>query len=199
MSLTKRLKSPRTGRVLWAELPRIPMLIVERLGIRHSTEPWMAHGAVKELDRLLRGEDILLELGSGRSTRWYADRVAEVTSIEPDEEWARSTIEGCADVGNVSVVSEPIEQFLQMPDLSRKEYSVAIVDHTEIGGWNRRKSVELLLALNLRLLVVDDSQREAYGDLNFEPNWETTRFTSLKSFPFAPVETSLLENIRLDR
>ncbi len=36
----------------------------------------------------VRPEDVGLEWGSGRSTVWFAKRVAEITSVEHDPKWA---------------------------------------------------------------------------------------------------------------
>lgn len=49
--------------------------------------PWLTPCAVQALDSFLRPADVGLEFGSGRSTTWFAKRVAHLTSVEHDEAW----------------------------------------------------------------------------------------------------------------
>src|SRR3954447_10436417 len=66
----------------------LPRAAVERALGRYAPVPWMAPSAVARLDVVLRPSSTLLELGSGRSTAWYARRCAAVTSVEPNDQWA---------------------------------------------------------------------------------------------------------------
>jgi predicted O-methyltransferase YrrM len=58
---------------------------------RHPGQPWLTKDAVAILSDLLRPSDVGLEFGSGRSTVWFARRVAELTSVEHDREWYAKT------------------------------------------------------------------------------------------------------------
>jgi predicted O-methyltransferase YrrM len=49
--------------------------------------PWLTRKANEILTSYLRESDIGLEFGSGRSTVWFAGRVAHLTSIEHDPAW----------------------------------------------------------------------------------------------------------------
>lgn len=51
-------------------------------------QPWLTRAANEVLCSCLRRSDIGLEFGSGRSTLWFAKRVAKLTSVEHDEVWA---------------------------------------------------------------------------------------------------------------
>ncbi len=66
---------------------------------RHPTEPWLCRRAVLILDHWLRPGDEMAEFGSGRSTRWFAERVGHLTSVEDDPAWharVTQTLEGLA-------------------------------------------------------------------------------------------------------
>ncbi len=76
-----RFKSHWTPRYIW---DRVREIIWQR---RHPTAPWITPGAVPRIERLLRPTDIVFEWGAGRSTRWFAERTARVTSIEHKPEW----------------------------------------------------------------------------------------------------------------
>ena len=52
-----------------------------------SNEPWFTKQANSILTLLLKNTDVGLEWGSGRSTIWFAKRVAHFTSIEHNKKW----------------------------------------------------------------------------------------------------------------
>jgi predicted O-methyltransferase YrrM len=61
-----------------------------RLGVYellHPNVPWLTPAAIEFLDAHLKASDVGLEFGSGRSTLWFARRVARLTSVEHDRAW----------------------------------------------------------------------------------------------------------------
>lgn len=70
-----------TPRYVW---DRSLVAVSQRL---HPDWPWLTRDAVLLLESLLRREDVGLELGSGRSTVWFAKRVARLVSVEDNREW----------------------------------------------------------------------------------------------------------------
>ncbi|MDQ3655590.1 MAG: class I SAM-dependent methyltransferase [Chloroflexota bacterium] len=54
---------------------------------RHPEDPWLTRQAINLLESLLRASDEVLEFGSGRSTIWFARRVASVVTVEDDPAW----------------------------------------------------------------------------------------------------------------
>ena len=53
----------------------------------HADEPWLTPQAVRLLEGWLKPTDRMLEFGSGRSTLWFARRVASLVSVEHDPRW----------------------------------------------------------------------------------------------------------------
>ena len=53
----------------------------------YPDHPWLTRNSVDLLAQLLKPTDIALEFGSGRSTIWFARRVAHITSIEHHPDW----------------------------------------------------------------------------------------------------------------
>jgi len=49
--------------------------------------PWLTKDMINILETWLQPSDIGLEFGSGRSTRWFASRVAHLTSVEDHRGW----------------------------------------------------------------------------------------------------------------
>ena len=54
----------------------------------HPDLPWLTPAANVILETYLTKRDVGLEFGSGRSTLWFAKRIARLTSIEHDNDWA---------------------------------------------------------------------------------------------------------------
>ena len=63
---------------------RLRVMLDER---RAPGNPWLTAQAVRILDELLRSTDVGVEFGSGRSTKWFANRLQALTSIESDVSW----------------------------------------------------------------------------------------------------------------
>jgi len=53
----------------------------------HPEAPWLTPAAIRLLATMLRPADHGAEFGSGRSTIWFAARVATLTSVEHDAWW----------------------------------------------------------------------------------------------------------------
>ncbi len=53
----------------------------------HPDHPWLTRTANEILVTYLKDSDSGLELGSGRSTLWFAKRVGHLISVEHDEVW----------------------------------------------------------------------------------------------------------------
>ncbi len=65
-------------------LDRISEIIYQK---RYPDCPWLTKMANIMLDSMLKETDIGLEFGSGRSTIWFARRIAFLTSIEHNISW----------------------------------------------------------------------------------------------------------------
>ena len=50
-------------------------------------KPWLTSDAVRLLDELISPNDEMLEIGSGRSTSWFAQRVKNLHSLEDNTDW----------------------------------------------------------------------------------------------------------------
>jgi len=49
--------------------------------------PWIPFNAVKQLDKIIKPDWKILEIGSGMSTIWLAKRCGSIISIEADNKW----------------------------------------------------------------------------------------------------------------
>jgi predicted O-methyltransferase YrrM len=74
--------------------------------------PWLTPASIGLLEGLLSPDDQGAEFGSGRSTLWFADRVAALTSVEHDGQWYEKVTAGLKDRGHghVDYVLAPDDQ-----------------------------------------------------------------------------------------
>jgi predicted O-methyltransferase YrrM len=88
----------------------------------YPQNPWLTFEAIGLLDRLLLPTDVAVEFGAGRSTLWFAQRVAKLTSIEGNADWARTVGEKLqkAGVSNVELLFRPAD--LPEPDGDSADY-----------------------------------------------------------------------------
>ena len=98
--------SYRTPRYLY---DRTRQLFYERA---HPDDPWLTPTAIRLLSRLLRPADTGAEFGSGRSTLWFAARVAGLTSVEHDARWHEIVATRLKErgLGNVDYILAPDDQ-----------------------------------------------------------------------------------------
>lgn len=141
----------------------IYMLYEKTLG---SAAPWLTIEANLLLSRLLSPNDIGVEWGSGRSTRWFAKHIRHITSVEHDLTWGEKvrtmitpdiadkvTLVVCPDVGDDPRTS----RYVRVLDSFRsQELNFALVD----GGLARDIcALEVLPKLAPGgLLVLDNAQ-----------------------------------------
>jgi predicted O-methyltransferase YrrM len=88
---------------------RVRQLRYERA---HPEAPWLTPAATGLLETLLHPSDRGAEFGSGRSTLWFAGRVAALTSVEHDAGWHRAVAKDLQArcVGNVDYLLAPEDQ-----------------------------------------------------------------------------------------
>jgi predicted O-methyltransferase YrrM len=88
---------------------RARQLLFERA---HPDAPWLTPAAIELLGQLLRPDDRGAEFGSGRSTLWFAGRVAALTSVEHDPLWHEAVTRRLKErgIGNVDYILAPGDQ-----------------------------------------------------------------------------------------
>lgn len=72
-----------------------PRYVKNRIGVFYyqkiqPDQSWLTRSANEILNSWLTKSDIGLEFGSGRSTLWFAKRMAYLTSVEHDPVWGRA-------------------------------------------------------------------------------------------------------------
>jgi hypothetical protein len=74
--------------------------------------PWIAYGAISRLNEIVTKEMKVFEFGSGGSTRFFAERAAEVHSVEHHEGWYQKVREDLGQFSNLQLVWKPALQIV---------------------------------------------------------------------------------------
>lgn len=149
-----------------------PRYIFDRVhdALLYRNAPWIAPGAVEFCERHLRKDQIGLEWGSGRSTRWFAERLGHLLSIEYGAGWHAKVNRDIAGLLNVECRFIPLEHPIEEPcrenydPLPRyvavvNEFSDDSLDFVVVDGHYRTECVKHALP-KLKpggLLLVDDA------------------------------------------
>lgn len=123
--------------------------------------PWVVPGAVHLLAKLMGPDDRVLDIGSGGSTVFYAQRCLEVTAVETNPAWhklvkAELSIRGITNVGHyVASAQAAVEGFLKgLPGGAFGSYDVVSVD--SVHGYSRSRFLDLVAGKCQRVLVLDN-------------------------------------------
>jgi len=148
-----------------------PRYIVNRLAYawhqrRAPDEPWLTPRAVELLEVCIGPNDIGLEWGSGRSTLWFAQRVARLTSIEHNPawyEWVKSRLQerGCQHVDYQLAPLDGASGAGVPPYVEAGAGGEASVDFALVDGQLRDLCTEVAMS-RLRpggLLVIDNAEQ----------------------------------------
>jgi hypothetical protein len=149
-----------------------PRYVVDRVNVlvyeeTHRTMPWLNAQANHILDGMLRKNDVALEWGSGRSTRWIAAHVGQLTSVEHDRAWYDDVTKELAQTGITNVKYEyrsgpPESDDARATDYVRiaDSFAAGSLDFVLVDGSARDYCAESALDKVKvgGVLVVDDSQ-----------------------------------------
>lgn len=132
----------------------------------HGTEcvkneiPWQTPESIFYLDKILKPDDVVLEIGSGGSTLFFARRCAKVIALETSAAWHATMSRTIEDLGltNVALILAPSQSGAEAAIAARaiKDVTVASVD--SVHGFDRSAFLETVLKHHkgLRTLVLDN-------------------------------------------
>ena len=165
---------------------RYPAARLRARAARTPERPWIVPAAIGWLRRRMRPDWAVLELGSGRSTVWFARRSRSVLSFEDNEFWHPRTRErldqlGLADVElRLSPVEDLPSEVASLPDAA---FDLVVVDFLEAPTVTRIDCMEPAMR-KVRpggLLLLDDSDRPGYAEAyELLDGWRERRFTGVK-------------------
>ena len=96
-------------------LQRVKYALDRSLELLHPNDPWISPAAVQFCNANLNRSQVGLEWGSGRSTRWFAQRLKRLLSIEYNKEWHAKVTAAISDLPNVECRYIPLDHPLDEP------------------------------------------------------------------------------------
>lgn len=152
---------------LVTSLPRAAAGGAARLLTGHlPPRPWISYAAQAEIARFCAGRRVrMLEFGSGKSTRWYAQRVASLVSVESDPAWHRLVAPDVAHLAHVDYRLAADEAGYCRPEVEGP-FDLVMID----GGW-RDRCAEFALARLApgAMIYLDNSDKGADADCGDVP------------------------------
>lgn len=137
------------------------------------TVPNWAPGSWDYLETLLCDDDFCFEWGGGQSTKWLADRVGFVLTVENRLEWAARTLALTKDCKNCQLIlaSRLSRRYVDSVDLL-PDANVYLID-----GYQRINCLAKMMDLLRRgdIIVLDDALDYARW-ANFQPNFSSQAF-----------------------
>ena len=153
---------------------------------RTPERPWIVPASIGWLRRRIRSDWSLLELGSGRSTVWFARRAGRVLSFEDNEHWYPRTKEKLEAGGflNVELRLRAVEAFpREIAALPDESFDLVVVDFLEAPATTR---IDCLRPAMKKVrpggyLLLDDSDRPGYAEaFDLLSGWSFRKFTGVK-------------------
>ena len=153
---------------------------------RTPERPWIVPASIGWLRRRIRPDWSVLEIGSGRSTAWFARRAGQVISLEDNRFWADQTRERLRQAGlvNVDLRVRPVEDFpTEIDSLPTGSFDLVVMDFLEAPSVTRVDALKPAMK-KVRgggYLLLDDSDRPGYAEV-FEllADWRFRKFTGVK-------------------
>jgi predicted O-methyltransferase YrrM len=133
----------------------------------------------------------ILEIGGGRSSRYFARRVSSLTTIEEDKHWATRIAEMVSDENcNFEIEVTSVESWLLTRNKTNMNFDLVLIDGSTDAV--RKKAIERLPSLNpAAVYILDNSDREIFNNLDFvvKPT-KVLRKHGLVRHPFQATETT---------
>ena len=108
---------------------------------KFPSTPWLHPNAIEYLESILKSDMQVMEFGGGGSTLWFADKVKQVITCEPDHNWFEKLFDISPE--NVSVFNrlEPLKMPADLifidgePVEIRGNWLIAAVELVNAGGY----------------------------------------------------------------
>lgn len=163
---------------------KMPQDMVEGSDCLKYHVPWQVPESIFKESEALRGDDMVLEVGTGGSTIFFADRCKFVTAIETSVDWGKKVFEELAIPLRKNflyfIIEDEDRVCDQIKEADLSKITVFSVD-TE-GNYNRSKILNAFLSKgiseSLRMLVIDNYSHEGLFPDHHDkliidsPDWE---------------------------
>jgi hypothetical protein len=154
--------------------------------------PWVTYSFIDFIKTRLHKNLSVFEYGAGSSTLYYAKRVGKVVSVEHDENWYKKIV-GSKPANSEMIFTELMTDgaYAKKASALNEKFDIIVVD-----GRDRvnccKYSVHALS--DAGIIVLDDSERPAYGDARHllkKAGFRELSFSGISPGLFYPKATSI--------
>jgi precorrin-6B methylase 2 len=157
--------------------------------------PWWTWESIRFVEEHLRSEDTVLEVGSGFSTIWFAERCAQVCSIEESPAWKQKVkaMLGMKGLNNVQLLEGDSGDQVEAC-LGRDSYDVVVIDGPKDRAAIFQSVLEVESTKRPRMIIYDDTDRSEnrLDRLVDAMEYEVRRFRGFKPQTVHACETTVL-------
>lgn len=153
---------------------KMPSDIVEGTECLDCEVPWQVEESIYKEDEILNENDVVLEVGTGGSTLFYARRCKHVTAIETNPDWMKQVSDKLfnSKILNVSYqcIADETEICRFIEKLDTNDATVFSVDTQ--GGYNRSRILNSFfdkgVSPKLRIVILDNYAHEGLFPVHFD-------------------------------
>jgi len=188
-----RFHTLRGQRIPTSEIFAIPFELLLRIFNVQRKGPWISKPAIRLMSRLISEKQParILEIGGGRSSRYFLENASSLVTIEEDEKWASRiadlvTNKKC----KFEIQVTNVELWLNTRNKKNMDFDIVLIDGS--ADEVRKLAIENLPSLNKSAVyILDNSDRKVFENLNFvlEPK-KIVRKYGLVRHPFQATETT---------
>src|SRR5690606_38937740 len=124
--------------------------------------PWFTYSFIDFLQHRLNKSQTVFEFGSGNSTRYFAGKCAQITSVEHDKAWYEKGENNKPQ--NATIQYYPLDKngdYCRAAQKTNKEYDIIIID----GRDRVNCCIQSINALTKSgVIILDDSERDKYHE-----------------------------------
>jgi hypothetical protein len=157
--------------------------------------PWWTWESIRFVEEHLRSEDTVLEVGSGFSTIWFAERCAQVCSIEESPAWKQKVkaMLGMNGLDNVELLEGDSGDQVKAC-LDRGSYDVVVIDGPKDRAAIFHSVLNVESTKRPRMIIYDDTDRSEnrLDRLADATEYEIWRFRGFKPQTVHACETAVL-------
>jgi len=151
-------------------------------GILELGCPWLAFGAIMALEHILKKDMMVLELGGGGSTIFFAERTRGVKTLETSQEWVSKITERAKHLSNVLVLYRTEEELVEEIQAQADElYDIILIDIGAVTGKPRPNRLILAQTAIPKLkkggyLILDNYLKFGNQNFDYSNGWEVYTF-----------------------
>lgn len=142
---------------------------------KNKEQPWLTFDSVKILKGWIKPNDVILEFGSGQSTRWFAKISHNITSVEHDKDWYNTTKNSLINIASKTKLVLGINKndYLKItnnfPDNS---IDICLID----GEWRRDCMIEVFKKIKVGGMIILDNAETylpiMWPSISFQDSWK---------------------------